>query len=1413
MDTSMYTPVDFDPVTPPLTSRPSKRRCTLAHFAHDGPLSPSDVRLLDVPITCSYDESSLPSIHPRLLDVPITYSYDQSSLPFVHPHVSVLGTNSAALGHLDAPGGSCYVNVPVLQSTELSFGCSSQPGPKCLCLPEPSSQTTCSLLVESPSPPLAPCLLSQCRTLDDSSLYDVTVTETFDSAVFASTRGYQIGRSVFVDGFSVSLPRPDVVVGVAVGTILPSMSGTPPLIGCDSSLVNVPVAAAYANNCSPSDVLTLLCLISLLSPFHSCIYALYLVFFFDPSLCCQQGIVSLQVRHPAPQFLDSLLDPHGGKIDNSVNLGPGPYIFRLNNQTYHQIGPLLPSDGQQPQFAQLYIYDCANEATNRVSAVTGRITADEINQSIVEGLIAMFDSCNAVVKLFRTTKERIDADGSKAVRIRLIRSRGSDLRTYSLPTSTQIGGLIVGDYGRAQGDRDVIVHHKNHRLEHISTVHPLYMSLQYPILFPYGEDGFTPHIKYVDSPVKQRTGEILLRGGRLFQQYCVDAYSSVQEGELLWLNNHQTEIFADMYTNVRDAVHRGDVDTSAIGKRVILPASFTGGPRYLYQKYQDAMTIFRAYGYPDLFITFTCNGNWPEMKDALSFYPGLHPEDHPDLVARVFHIKLRHFLHDIFKRGHFGPALAVTYTVEFQKRGLPHAHILLWLQQSLKFKSPSDIDRFVSAEIPDKDLDPIGYEAVTSLMMHDPCGPSKPRAACMEGGRCDKFFPKKFVANTKIDDQGYPTYRRRDTGASCVKGGIVMDNRFVVPHNVDLLVRYQAHINVEACNKSRAIKYFFKYINKGPNRSRAVIETNRSSGDVQTSEHGHVFNEIEAYLDCRYVCAYEACWRLFSFDIHFRQPAVFRLLVHLRGRHNVYFQAQSSVGSILSRPNVEKTMFTEWMVANSVYADARQLLYADFPSKFVWHADLKKWEPRRRGKCIGRVVQINALAGELYYLRLLLNVVRGPRNYDEIRTVRGVLYPTFQAACKAYGLTGNDRQWHDAMFEAGHAALPYELRELFVMIIVFSQVATPLTLFEQHWKMMAEDIEHRFKKQPCRKNLPLPRANSASYREDKLLLKEMSYARDEIERDRQFHVNSLNPQQALIYNAIMASVVASDPKVFFVHGHGGTGKMFLWKAVLAEVRLAGHVALAVASSGIASLLLPGGRTAHSRFKIPICIDQWSTCDIFKGTQLARLIQSTKIIVWDKEPMMHRHYIEAVDRSLRDVCGSVKTELRNKSFGGITVIFGGDLRQILPVIPGASQTDVVAFSICHSPLWQGCRVLHMTVNMRLLRSDVDPHSRRDLEDFASWLILIGDGTIPPVRPSDDTPGDWIQIPDDLLIPLHGDPIQAIIQEIFPDFVNYYADCSYLGQHAIITPVNLMVDRINAAVLELIPGPVMEYYSSD
>ena len=166
---------------------------------------------------------------------------------------------------------------------------------------------------------------------------------------------------------------------------------------------------------------------------------------------------------------------------------------------------------------------------------------------------------------------------------------------------------------------------------------------------------------------------------------------------------------------------------------------------------------------------------------------------------------------------------AVIYAIEFQKRGLPHAHILVFLKENYKCKGPSEIDQIISAEIPDKDVDPDGYAAVENFMMHGPCGEATTKSPCMMDNRCTKHFPKRYNVDTTIDEDGFPVYRRRDNGRKIKKGGAMLDNRFVVPYNRNLLVKFQAHINVEWCNRSRSIKYLFKYIRKDDDQVTALL--------------------------------------------------------------------------------------------------------------------------------------------------------------------------------------------------------------------------------------------------------------------------------------------------------------------------------------------------------------------------------------------------------------------------------------------------------------------------------------------------------------------------------------------------------------------------------------------------------------
>ena len=179
-------------------------------------------------------------------------------------------------------------------------------------------------------------------------------------------------------------------------------------------------------------------------------------------------------------------------------------------------------------------------------------------------------------------------------------------------------------------------------------------------------------------PRSGHTFNIIHRMGHLFQQYIVDMYSKIEASCLLFIWHNQKKLRAELYCGLADAlnVQGKDVDGAQIGKKIILPSSFTGSARYQHQLFQDAMAIVGRYGKPDLFITFTCNPKWKEITSSLLEHQA--PSDRPDIVARVFKLKMKAFLHDILLgcQPIFGPMCALIYVVEWQKRGPPHAHIL-----------------------------------------------------------------------------------------------------------------------------------------------------------------------------------------------------------------------------------------------------------------------------------------------------------------------------------------------------------------------------------------------------------------------------------------------------------------------------------------------------------------------------------------------------------------------------------------------------------------------------------------------------------------------------------------------------------------------------------------------------------------
>ena len=171
----------------------------------------------------------------------------------------------------------------------------------------------------------------------------------------------------------------------------------------------------------------------------------------------------------------------------------------------------------------------------------------------------------------------------------------------------------------------------------------------------------------------------------------------MEESRLFWLRNNQRTLRAEVYQVLADMIEARDGNERHMGinagQRVILPSSFTGGPRYMMQLYQDAMAIVRSKGKPDLFITFTCNPQWKEIQNAL--LPGQRASDRPDLTSRVFYQKFKGMMHLILKGAVFGDVVGHVSVIEFQKRGLPHAHILLILANSYKPSEARDYDKLV----------------------------------------------------------------------------------------------------------------------------------------------------------------------------------------------------------------------------------------------------------------------------------------------------------------------------------------------------------------------------------------------------------------------------------------------------------------------------------------------------------------------------------------------------------------------------------------------------------------------------------------------------------------------------------------------------------------------------------------------
>ncbi|XP_022024205.1 uncharacterized protein LOC110924512 [Helianthus annuus] len=338
--------------------------------------------------------------------------------------------------------------------------------------------------------------------------------------------------------------------------------------------------------------------------------------------------------------------------------------------------------------------------------------------------------------------------------------------------------------------------------------------------------------------------------------------------------------------------------------------------------------------------------------------------------------------------------------------------------------------------------------------------------------------------------------------------------------------------------------------------------------------------------------------------------------------------------------------------------------------------------------------------------------------------------------------------------------------------------------------------------------MPFPDSSSLSDLDNRLINEEHTYDVLSLAEEYVNLFNMLTEEQRSVFEEIMKSVDGNTGGMFFVYGDGGTGKTFLWKTLSAAHRSKREIVLNVASSGIASLLLTGGRTAHSRFRIPLNLNEDSVCHIKADSDVAKLLHQTKLIIWDEAPMVYKHAFEALDRTMNDIFNFDTSRNSEISFGGKAIVFGGDFRQVLPVVRNGGRQETVNASLSSSYLWSKCKVLTLSRNMRLTVGR-SPSKIEEINSFAKWLLDIGEGNVGGPNDGEAT----IEVPSNLIINDTSDPISSLIEFVYLSILENFRSPNYFSDRAILALKNEVVNEINDRLLALFPGEEREYLSSD
>ena len=850
----------------------------------------------------------------------------------------------------------------------------------------------------------------------------------------------------------------------------------------------------------------------------------------------------------------------------------------------------------------------------------------------------------------------------------------------------------------------------------------------YPLIDVYGDDGWFRRDRdgtsYTDSSGNVLTLRQYLRFKycqshtlrfvpRLTQEWLLDMVSRSE-----YLNQReQVQIIEGYRRSTVTEVFRSQNPVTS-GKACTIPSSIRGSPAYRRLKVDEGMAHVFRFGPPTFFITFTANPEWPEITENL--LPRQSWFHNPFLVNLVFQLKLRALIKD-FKDGSIflTPAEYIQYTIEFQKRGLPHAHILVRIVGTQP-TTPGEVDRFVSARLPVecsrkcKICRPCVLHALVTKHMIHKCYPGRCYKHNATDRACRYGFPKAAVNCTEGSEDGRWILRRSQQDSQ------------VVAYNEELLLRYRAHINVEVASSSRCILYLRKYLTKGPDNIQALL---LPVGTPLNAQFDHFYK-------CRTLSASEAAWIATGFDFNGYHPPTQALQFYLPGEAPVVFNAENSTNqSVIEqaernahnndlqkywrRPAEYNTQtFEEYFSKNRIQRD--QTVVRDQP-------------------IVAFIRNVNHLDREHYSAYTLLR--RFPcRSFEEL--LRG--YRSFEERAIAEGLFGADQaEFHIsicrdlAIRSFGHQPMVHYLS----MIFVQREFAIFERLFDEFWQecimyrqarthvSALRNIEAQLNKEGCSLHDVVGQLSDQMYQ----LLDDESLDIDDLSFEPFFTApipeTQLNECQAAAVNSILERIEAGH-RCFFLNGCAGSGKTYVVKHLIAKLRTLGFRVLSAAYSGIAATLIPGAVTAHRLFGLPIDDEQFGST-IGENTFAYKLLQRGTGFIIDECSMLHSRHLDGIN-TLQQKCAN-----DSRPFGNKLTILTGDFRQGTAIVRGGQVGDIIDASISRSKLFK-----HFSVH------SLDVAVRFDSPLWGAFLLSVAQGQGEPLEPYGHTA---VSIPTEFEVP--------------------------------------------------------------